>query len=62
MYVCVCNQITDKEIVAAVAEGHSDLDAVSDKLGVGNNCGCCRGYTHQLITEVTSIGPENYEF
>jgi len=61
MYVCVCKQVTDRDIVAAVAEGHSDLDAVSEKLGVGTNCGSCRGYTHQLITEVTTIGPENFD-
>lgn len=53
MYVCICKQITDKEIEAAISDGHTDLDALGNHLGVGTNCGCCRGFTSQLIGEFT---------
>jgi bacterioferritin-associated ferredoxin len=54
MYVCICKQITDKDIETAVAEGHTDLDALGGHLGLGTNCGSCRGYTKQIISELTA--------
>jgi len=55
MYVCICKQITDKEVEAAIADGHTDLDSLIGHLGLGTNCGSCRGYTDQIIAEKTGI-------
>jgi bacterioferritin-associated ferredoxin len=55
MYVCICKQITDKEIEAAVADGHTELEALSSHLGLGMNCGNCRGYTNQILAEMTGV-------
>ena len=61
MYVCLCKQITDKEVVDAIADGHSDVNALSEQLGLGSICGACRGYTRQLISEVTTVGAEDFD-
>ena len=51
MYVCICKQVTDKQVKAAIDAGHTDLDAISGHLGLGTDCGTCHGYTAQLISE-----------
>ena len=62
MYVCICKQITDQEVRAAISAGHTDINALSEHLGIGSNCGTCRGYTHQLISEETGCAqPVYYE-
>ena len=53
MYVCICNRITDKDVEQAISEGHTDLNALHDHLGVGSTCGTCRSFTSELITEIT---------
>ncbi len=49
MYVCICQAVTDREILAAVARGATRLEDLTMTLGVGAGCGCCRGTAAALI-------------
>ena len=49
MYVCMCQAVRDSEIEAAFTQGHRNLDALAEELGVGTGCGCCREHAQTLI-------------
>jgi bacterioferritin-associated ferredoxin len=49
VYVCLCRAVTDKDIKQAVDDGHRNVAAVRDRLGVGTGCGRCREYAAELI-------------
>jgi len=51
MYVCVCNQITDKQLRQAVAGGAHTLGALQAALGVGDNCGGCLSFAASELNE-----------
>lgn len=51
MYVCLCKAVTDAEIREAANGGAHDLDGLSDQLGVGAGCGCCRETAQTIIDE-----------
>ncbi len=41
MYVCICNAITDRQIIQAHKEGACSMRALRKKLGVADCCGRC---------------------
>ena len=41
MYVCVCNAVSDKQIVKAAREGACCMRELRERLGVGARCGKC---------------------
>lgn len=41
MYVCVCNGVTDKQIIKAADGGATTLQDLSDELNVATCCGRC---------------------
>lgn len=49
MYVCLCSGVTDKQILEAAANGHTSIEALNEKLGVGANCGSCLSLARDLI-------------
>lgn len=49
MYVCICNAVTESEIVSSVQNGNENLDSVSVNLGVGMYCGSCVQVAKALI-------------
>jgi bacterioferritin-associated ferredoxin len=51
VYVCICNQVTDREIHGAAQLGVSTLDELAETLGVGTCCGRCRDCAHQTLCE-----------
>lgn len=51
MYVCICNQVTDREIHGAARLGVSTMDELAETLGVGTCCGRCRDCAHQVLQE-----------
>lgn len=51
MYVCVCNAVSDKDIVDAVHNGADDLEAIQSELGASSGCGTCREYTELVINQ-----------
>lgn len=51
MYVCLCNGVSDKQIVEAVSKGATDINMLSEKLNVGTQCGKCKVYATQILEE-----------
>ena len=56
MYVCLCNGVTDRQLVEAAAEltpragyAGSSAEDVADRLGVGLGCGSCREFALDLV-------------
>ena len=51
MYVCLCKQITDTQIRAAVQDGASSFKDVRNTLGVASQCGKCGTLTREILRE-----------
>jgi len=58
MYVCLCNRVTDRELVEAATTFASEpetgpsgsfAERVADRLGVGLGCGTCREFALELV-------------
>ena len=42
MYVCICNNVTERDIENAVQGGARTLACLENRLAVSTNCGQCR--------------------
>jgi bacterioferritin-associated ferredoxin len=51
MIVCVCNNISDREIRQAVDLGLSSMSDLYKELGVGTCCGKCVSYAREVMNE-----------
>ncbi len=51
MYVCICNQVTDREIREAVYAGASRLCDIQQELGVATQCGKCGQMAKCILNE-----------
>lgn len=51
MYVCVCNAVTDREIVERVRSGARTLESIRIELGVTSGCGQCVECASALIEQ-----------
>jgi bacterioferritin-associated ferredoxin len=51
MIVCVCNNISDREIRKAVDLGLTSMADLYRELGVGTCCGTCVRYARQVMHE-----------
>ena len=51
MYICICEQVTDKQIKSAISAGASSLRDLRDELGVASQCGQCGKCAKALIDE-----------
>ena len=49
MYVCICNAVTDRDIMKAIDEGVSTVEGLGDALNVGTCCGRCKSCAEGLI-------------
>lgn len=49
MYICICNQVTDKEILDAANQGATTLESLCQQLNVGTCCGRCTDCAHELL-------------
>lgn len=56
MIVCVCNNISDREIVQAVELGSSTMEALTADLGVATCCGNCRQCASELLETCLAEG------
>lgn len=61
MYVCICNRVTDRDLLDAAAQagldatGHDPAtlgERVAEQAGVGLQCGCCREHAVGLVESV----------
>ena len=51
MYVCICNQVTDKHIHAAVENGHTSLSGMCNALKVAECCGRCKDCAREVFDQ-----------
>lgn len=51
MFVCICNQVTDKQIHQAVEEGVRSFKSLSSELNVGTCCGKCKHCAKKVLRE-----------
>ena len=52
MYVCVCNAVTDSQVMRAAQAGVRSLRGLQAHLGVGLECGRCASYARRLLLDV----------
>lgn len=51
MYVCVCNAVTERQVVKAIDAGATTVKALSRQLGVGTQCGMCIGCAKACLSK-----------
>jgi len=51
MYVCVCNAVTDKDIIQAAKEGACSLGDLRKELNVATCCGRCATCARGLLRQ-----------
>jgi len=51
MYICICNQVTDKQIKAAIDKGARSMRDLRSKLGVASQCGQCGQCAKAILKE-----------
>lgn len=51
MYICICNAITERQIVRAVADGARTVVDLQRALGIALNCGACAGFAEEVLEE-----------
>lgn len=56
MIVCVCNNISDREIRQAAALGLNTMSALRDDLGIGTCCGKCKSCAKTVLKEYLTAG------
>lgn len=54
MYICLCNAITDRQIVQAAKDGARSPEDLAHGLGVGLCCGRCAECAHSLLCETVA--------
>jgi len=55
MYICICNAITDKQILEAQQDGCSSIDEITQTLGVGSCCGRCIEQAEDLLIQNAGV-------
>lgn len=51
MYICICKQVTDKQIKAAINEGARSIRDLRSELGVASQCGQCGRCAKAILKE-----------
>jgi bacterioferritin-associated ferredoxin len=54
MYICLCNGITDRQIVEAAKAGARSPEDLAQGLGVGLGCGHCASCAKALLVETVA--------
>ncbi len=54
MYICICNAITDRQIVQAAEQGARSPEDLAHGLGVGLGCGRCTSCAKTLLQETVA--------
>jgi bacterioferritin-associated ferredoxin len=54
MYICLCNAITDRQIVQAAEAGARTSHDLAHGLGVGMGCGRCASCAKDLLVEAVA--------
>jgi len=49
MFVCLCNGITDRDILCAISRGVDTMDKLANELSVTTICGSCREEIEEIL-------------
>jgi bacterioferritin-associated ferredoxin len=55
MYICICNAVTDKQILEAQQDGCRSIDEITKTLGVGDCCGSCIEQAEDLLIQNAGV-------
>lgn len=62
MYVCICNEVTDRQIRRAVDQGACSLQDLSAQLKVGTCCGKCKCMAKKVMREALQENARSQTF
>jgi bacterioferritin-associated ferredoxin len=51
MYVCICNAITESDVLEAVEAGAEDLWDLQSATGLASGCGSCKEVAADMLRE-----------
>ena len=54
MYICLCNAITDRQIIRAAELGARSTHDLAQELGVGLGCGRCLSCAKTILIETVA--------
>jgi bacterioferritin-associated ferredoxin len=57
MYVCICNNVTDRDIHEAAARGARTVKDLRRELGVASDCGKCASCAREVLCEARAGAP-----
>ncbi len=57
MYVCLCKNVTERQVHQAVAQGHGSMKALCQQLGMMGQCGQCAKHTREILRQTQSAQP-----
>jgi bacterioferritin-associated ferredoxin len=55
MIICVCQNVSDRDIARAVAQGCQSFNALQDELEVGKCCGTCLCSARESFAEQKAV-------
>jgi bacterioferritin-associated ferredoxin len=55
VYVCVCNGITEHQVLEAIQQGAASLPELRAQLGVASGCGLCAAFTTALLSQAQQL-------
>ena len=55
MIVCVCKKINSAQVKEAIDRGITDVEELSEQLGLGTGCGLCVEFTRQFVEQQVLI-------
>ena len=58
MYICICEQVTDRQIKTAIDNGAASLRDLRNKLGVASQCGRCGCCAKAMLKEKTGTSAQ----
>lgn len=58
MYVCICNEVTDKDIKKATLTGICSMKDLRSHLNIGTSCGKCSRHAKGLLNEYIASDPQ----
>ncbi|ETI62478.1 (2Fe-2S)-binding protein [Marinomonas profundimaris] len=62
MYVCICNQVSDRAIKASIQEGATTMRALYKEHSIGSQCGkCCQCAKKLLNNELIKIAETQFQ-
>lgn len=54
MYVCICNAVTEKQVIKAVDNGCRSLRHLRNELGIAASCGRCAGCARDVLDKAVA--------